>query len=110
MASTFKNSVTSLIGTTPTDLVEIAEGFRATVIGFNVANVTDYDTVTISVWLTTDGSSTAYFIKDIAIPPNSSLKLITNGEKMILPEGYGLRIVCSQNDSVDAIISYVELS
>jgi len=38
------------------------------------------------------------------------LKLITNGEKMILPEGYGLRIVCSQNDSVDAIISYVELS
>jgi hypothetical protein len=110
MASTFKNSVTSNIGTTPTTVVSIADGFRATVIGFNVANKTDYDTVTFSAWIVDEVAAEAYYIKDITIPPNTSLKLVTNGEKIILPPLYSLKVVSSQADSIDTIVSYVELS
>ena len=110
MTTTFKNTVDSGIGTTPTDLVIIPEGFRATVIGFNVANITEYDTVTVTVWVVSDTSTAAHYIREIPIPPNTSLKIITNGEKLILPQGYGLRIACSQDASVDTVLSYVEIS
>jgi hypothetical protein len=38
------------------------------------------------------------------------VKIITNGEKLILPETSGLRIVSDTANSVDTVVSYVELS
>jgi site-specific DNA-cytosine methylase len=45
MPTTFKNNTFSSIGDQPHDVVTIAAGLRATVIGCNLANITDYDTV-----------------------------------------------------------------
>jgi hypothetical protein len=45
MPTVFKHSLVTQVGTTPTDIVEIGAGVRATVIGCNLANTTDYDTV-----------------------------------------------------------------
>lgn len=110
MPTTFKNSTYSSIGTEPHDVLTIPDGFRATVIGCNLANVTEYDTVNVDVYVTGSDSVPAYYIRGLNIPPNSAVKLITNGEKLILPSNCGLRIVSDLADSVSAVISYVEIS
>jgi hypothetical protein len=110
MPTTFKNTTHSSIGDQPQDVLNITEGLRATVIGCNLANTTDYETVSVDVFVTGADSVPAYYIKGLAIPPNSSVKLITNGEKLILPEFCGLRIVSDTADSISAVISYVEIS
>jgi len=45
MATVFKHAVNTDVGTTPVDILQIPAGVRATVIGVNLANTTDYDTV-----------------------------------------------------------------
>lgn len=110
MPTVFRNSVRTSIGTTPIDVIQIPEGVRATVIGCNLANVTEYDTVNVDVYVVDENSTQAYYVKGLVISPNSSAKIITNGEKLILPATAGIRIVSDTEDSIDATISYVEIS
>ena len=51
MPTIFKHAVNTEIGTTPVDVLQIPAGVRATVIGCNIANVTDYDTVVIDMYV-----------------------------------------------------------
>jgi hypothetical protein len=110
MPTTFKNAVNTGIGTTPVDLLTTPEGFRVTVIGCNLANTTDYDTVNVDVVVVDETSTSAYYVKGITIPPNSAVKVVTNGEKLILPEGQTLRVVSDTTNSIDATVSFVEIS
>jgi hypothetical protein len=110
MPTVFKHSLVTQIGTSPTDVVEIGGGVRATVIGCNLANVTEYDVVVADVLIVGADTTVSYYIKGLAIPPNSSAKLITQGEKLILPENTELRVVSDTADSIDATVSYVEIS
>jgi hypothetical protein len=80
------------------------------VIGCNLANVTEYDTVVVDIQVIGADTTSSYYVKGLAIPPNTSVKVITQGEKLILPENTELRIVTNTADSVDATISYVEIS
>jgi len=45
----------------------------------------------------------------LTIPANTSAKMITNGEKLILAEQCGLRIVSDTSDSIDVVVSYAEI-
>jgi hypothetical protein len=110
MPTVFKHSLVTQIGTNPTDVVEIGGGVRATVIGCNLANVTEYDVIVADVLIVGADTTVSYYIKGLAIPPNTSVKLITQGEKLILPENTELRIVSDTADSIDATVSYVEIS
>jgi hypothetical protein len=110
MPTTFKNSVNTGIGTSPVDVVSTPEGFRITVIGCNLANITEYDTVNVDVFVVDEASNSAYYVRGITVPPNSAVKVVTNGEKLILPEGQILRIVSDTADSIDATVSFVEIS
>jgi hypothetical protein len=110
MPTLFRHSVVTNIGTLPVDALQIDAGVRATVVGCNLANTTEFDTVNVNVFVIDENSTQALYVSNIAIPPNSSLKLITQGEKLILPETAGLRIVSDTEDSIDATISYVEIS
>ena len=110
MPTIFKHAVSSAIGTTPVDVLDIQAGVRATVIGCNIANVTDYDTVAVDVYIINGDSAVSHYVKKLPIPPNTSVKIITNGEKLILPELTGLRIVSDTENSLDSTISYVEIS
>lgn len=110
MATVFKHSVVTDIGTTPVDVLQIPEGVRATVIGCNLANVTEDDTIVVDIFIVDEFSTEAYYAKGLVIPPNSTLKVITQGEKLILPETAGIRIVSDTADSIDATVSYVEIS
>ena len=110
MPTVFKHSLVTQIGTTPTDVVEIGGGVRATVIGCNIANVTEFDTVVADVQVVGADTTVAYYVKGLAIPPNTAVKVVTQGEKLILPSNTNLRIVTNTVDSVDATVSYVEIS
>jgi hypothetical protein len=110
MPTVFKQSLVTQIGTNPTDVVEIGAGVRATVIGCNLANVTEYDTIVADIQVVGADTTVSYYVKGLAIPPNTSVKVVTQGEKLILPENTGLRITSDTTDSVDATISYVEIS
>lgn len=110
MPTVFRQEVVTDIGTTPVDVLQIGLGIRATVIGLNLANTTDYDTVVVDIFSIDQNSTQGYYAKQIPIAPNSSLKVITNGERLILPETAGIRIKTDVDDSIDATISYVEIS
>ncbi len=110
MPTLFRHAVNTNIGTTPVDVLQVDAGVRVTVIGCNLANVTEYDTVIVNVYVIDDNSTQAHYVKNLPIPPNTSVKLITQGEKLILPETAGIRIVSDTEDSIDTTISYVEIS
>jgi hypothetical protein len=110
MPTVFRMSTATSIGTTPVDVLQIAEGVRATVVGCNLANTTLFETVAVDVFVIDEDSVAALYIKNVIIPPNTAVKLITGGEKLILPETSGLRISSSIDNSVDIVISFVEIS
>jgi len=108
MATFFRTKVVKNIGSTAVDVLQTVDNNRFTVIGCNLANTTD-EIVTISIFITDASSTTGYYANNIAIAPYSSLKMITNGEKLILAEQCGLRIISDTDNSVDAVISYAEI-
>lgn len=110
MPSVFKQSALQNVGPTPTEALSIPNGVRATVIGFNVANTTDYDVVSITVTLVDTNNVESVYIRNLPIPPCTAVKLITNGEKLIVPGNHKVNISCDTENSVDVVVSYVEMS
>jgi hypothetical protein len=110
MPTVFRHAVNTEIGTVPVDVLQIPEGVRATVIGLNLANVTEFDVVNVDVFVIDENSTQAHYVRGLVIPPNTTVKVVTQGEKLILPETAGIRIVSDTEDSVDSTISYVEIS
>ena len=110
MPTVFKHSLQTEIGTSPVDVVQIPPGVRATVIGCNLANVTDYDTAVVDLLVVGEDTTVAHYVRGLTIPPNTSVKVITQGEKLILPANTALRVVSDTSDSIDATISYVEIT
>ena len=108
MASFFRNAIIKDIGQVPVQAIATAANSRATIIGFSLANLTD-GVVMIDIQLADDTSVTAYYAKGLVLPPNSSMRVVNGGEKLIMSTSNTLYINSSVTDSVDAIISYVEL-
>lgn len=108
MATFFRTKVVKGIGTTAVDAVQTVENNRFTIIGCNLANIID-DPVTVDIFVVDSSSTAGYYIKGIVVPANSSLKVITNGEKLILAEQCGLKILSDTDNSIDAVISYAEI-
>jgi hypothetical protein len=76
----------------------------------DLSNITDYDTVVADLFVFGADSVVTYYVRGLVIPPNTSVKVITQGEKLILPATTGLRLVSNTPDSIDATVSYVEIS
>ncbi len=109
MANFFKNKVVNEIGTTPIQVLEFGPSTRGTVIGLSLANLTGSN-ILASITVTDDASTVGYFIKDIIIAPNSSLRVVNGGEKLILAPNNAIHISASQEAALDCIMSYVEIS
>jgi hypothetical protein len=110
MPTIFKNEVVTGIGTEPVDILQIIAGVRATIVGLNLANTSDFDMAVVNVYVIDESSTVANYARQIPIPPGASAKVITNGERLILPETAGMRIECDTDNCIDASISYVEIT
>lgn len=108
MATTFKNKVVTGIGTARQQVLESAANGRITIVGFSLANLTD-GVILVNVELQDDTSTTGYFAKDLILPPNTSLRVLNGGEKLILAPSNALYVNSNTNNSVDVIISTVEI-
>jgi hypothetical protein len=108
MATTFKNKAIKEIGTVPIIAIETDANTRSTLVGLSLANLTDYN-VYMNLLVADDTSIQSYFMKDVLLPPNSSLRALAAGEKLILAPENQLLIQADTDDSVDAVISYVDI-
>ena len=108
MATIFKNKVVKEVGPIPILAIETDAATRSTIIGLNMANLTDF-VVYASVLLHDDTSVEGYFMKDVMVPPNSSLHALSAGEKLILAPTNQLYLVADQDEALDVVISYVDI-
>ena len=65
-------------------------------------------TVTCSIFVSEGGSTTRYLVKDLSIPPASSVELVNGGAKIVLQTGDILKGISSAASSVDVWCSVVD--
>jgi hypothetical protein len=109
MANFFKNKVITDIGTTPIEVLATTPSTRATVIGLSLTNLTSGN-ILGTITITDDANVTGHYVKDVVIPPNSSLRVVNGGEKLIIAPSNSISVYCSQADALDMIMSYVEIA
>ena len=110
MATNFRNNVTKNIGTVPVSVYTAPISIYSTVVGLVLANLTE-SVVKASVTLTaTPDSVTGFIVKDVLIAPNSRLRVLNSGEKLIVASQNSLNVQSNINDSLDCVLSYVEIS
>jgi hypothetical protein len=108
MATLFKNKVVNSIGVVPVDVYETDASTRATVIGLSLTNLTQ-SFVYVDVLVQDDTSVTGYYLKETLLPANTSLRVVSTGEKLIIAPTNKLQIRSSIDDSVDVVMSFVEI-
>jgi hypothetical protein len=108
MATVFLNKVVKEVGTVPILALETDAGTRSTIVGLSLANLTD-NTIFASVLVHDDTSVEGYWLKDVQIPANSSLRALSAGEKLILAPSNQMYLVCDTTEGLDAVISYVNI-
>ena len=108
MATFFRNKVVKDLGTAAVHMIETTATSRTTIIGLSMTNLTSA-TIKVSITLTDNTSTTGYFIKDVTIPPNKSLRVINGGEKLVMAENNLLAAFADRDDAADVIVSYVEI-
>ena len=108
MATFFRNHVETEIGTNEVVLYETAPNERSTIIGLSLTNLTQ-DFVYVDVQVTDDENIKGFYVKQALIAVNTSLRLVTDGEKLILAPNNKISVTASSPASIDAILSYVEV-
>jgi hypothetical protein len=108
MANFFKNKLVSGLGTDDTTPVLTTDPTaRTTIIGLSLTNMTE-GIVLASIKLS-DTSTEAYYIKNIIVPSNQSLRVINGGERLVLGVDTEVYIFSNTPDSLDLVLSYVEI-
>jgi hypothetical protein len=108
MATQFKNKVIKEVGPVPILALDTNASTKSTIIGFNLANLTDF-IVYASITIKDDTSVEGYFMKDVLVPPNASMRALAAGEKLILAPSNELYVVADQDEALDLVISYVDI-
>ncbi len=108
MATNFKNVIGKEIGTERVAVYTVPPATSTTVIGMNIANLTD-GMVNTTIEIGDEGSNIGVMVKDMPIPPNTSLKPIGKGEKIVLDANNVLYVTSDNTSAVDVILSIVEI-
>jgi hypothetical protein len=109
MATFFKNKVINYVGTLPVEILATTPSNRATVIGLSLTNLkTDF--VYVNIFVQDDTSVTGYYLKETVLPANTSLRAVSTGEKLIIAPSNKILVSANQDDAVDVILSYVEIT
>ena len=109
MATILKNTVIKNCGTVPIPIYETSPTSRVTVLGLSFTNLTD-KFIYVDVLVEDDTSVSGYYLKDSLLPAGTSLRAVSTGEKLVLAPSNRLLVRSSLDDSVDVIVSYVEIT
>jgi hypothetical protein len=108
MATLFKNTIEQNIGTIAETMYTVSASGRTTVIGLSITNITEFP-VNVDILVSDGSGNEAYYIRQIMVPANSSLRPVDNGEKLILDADNSIKVLSDTDSSIDAILSYVEV-
>lgn len=111
MATFFRNKLQAAIGTSEVEVISVDTNSRVTVIGLSLTNLTEGIVLaTIRLVNTaTNPDESAYYIKDVIVPPNQSLRVINGGEKLVLAGDMKVYIKSNVASSLDLVASFVEI-
>ena len=107
MATNFKNIMGKQIGTERVVVYTVPAATSTTIIGMNIANLTG-SMVTADIEIGDEGSSIAHMIKGMPTF-NIPMKPIGKGEKIVLDATNTLYVKSDTTDSLDVILSLVEI-
>ena len=113
MATAFKNVLQSEIGVTEVEIINVATAARATVIGLSLTNLTGgiiLASIRLENTVASSPNDSAYYIKEVVVPPNQSLRVINGGEKLVLAGDMKVYVSSNAAASIDLIASYVEIT
>ena len=111
MANTFKNEVfrTALAADTDSGaLATVAADTQTTLIGMTIANITS-GVIAVGVKLVSGGADT-WIVKDATIPTGGSLVVVGGDQKVVLETTDAIKIRSNTADSMNAVISYLEIT
>ena len=104
--SNITSKVIHNLGTTETDLVSVASNQHAACVGLSLCNTTT-GVVQASIMVEDATAVKGYYIKDVEIAPQSSLRVINGGEKLLLSPSTTVSVVSNVASSIDVIFSLV---
>lgn len=107
--SNITNKVIKNLGKTETTLVTTSSVQKGACVGLSFANLTQAS-VKVSVLIEDATAVKGYYIKDVSVPPNSSLRAINGGEKLLLAPENTVSVVCDTNNGVDVVFSLVVIT
>lgn len=109
MANRFNNSPFANIGTTLQEVYTTGPDKKATVIGINLANLLN-ETIYADIVLTLEDGSEIFVVKNVVIPKGNSLAAIGGDQKLVMVENNSIKVKSSQPDSIDAVVSVLEIT
>jgi hypothetical protein len=113
MATAFRNVLHTEVGTSEVEVISVATAARATIIGMSLTNLTG-GIVLASIRVENTAESapndSAYYIKDVIVPPNQSLRVVNGGEKLVLAGDMKVYVQSNTAASLDFIVSFVEIT
>ena len=77
------------------------------IVGLRLANILT-STVTCSIFVSEGGSTTRYLVKDLSIPPNSAVELVSGGAKFVMQSTDVLKVESDTAASADVYVSVVD--
>jgi hypothetical protein len=109
---TYTNSTTGAAtgGTISPCMITSNASATTTVIGLSLTNVTP-SIVQASVQLQdTVAGTAAYFVQNITMPPNTSVRLVNGGERLVVGPSTNILLWSNLASSLDVVMSWVEIS
>ena len=114
MANTFKNATFNANLAANTDSAALATvasttpATQTTIIGMTVSNITS-GVISVGVKLVNASNSATWVVKDAPIPTGGSL-VISSAQKICMVTGDHLKVVSNTLNSMNVIISYLEIT
>ena len=111
MANTFKNATARQMGTSWETLYTVPSSTTTVILGLTLAN-TNAAARTVTVgWLdfATSESNYIYLLNEVSIPGDTTLEVFA-GQKIVLEATDVLKVFASAVASIDATLSYMEIT
>jgi hypothetical protein len=110
-SSVLGKNATQAITTSAADIVSngASSGKSIRIVSLYISNVDGINaaSVTVSVW---NGTVARHICNTVAVPPDSTVSVITREDIVYLNEGDSLRLTASVNGDLEAVCSYEEIS
>lgn len=108
MANTFKNAVSSAVGTSQTSVYTVPSATTTTVIGLTVSNIVASD-ISVDVVITDTSTTTSvYLVKGATVPIGGALVPVGGDQKIVLETTDVIKVTSDTASSADVIVSVLE--